>query len=231
MTNELLFILMSLISLTFVLCAFRLGKSYLIALIAVMAVMMNIFAIKGMYLFGMAVTGGNVLYASIFLATDLLNEHYDKKIAKKAVMIGFFGSIFFLIATQIILKFVPADYDIAQSAFETLFTLAPRIVIGSMIAYLISQNLDVWTFDKIKKITNGKHLWLRNNASTWTSQLVDSIIFSVIAFAGIYPLFELILFTYIIKIVVAAMDTPFIYLSKIFKPNINGTRINTNITN
>jgi len=218
MTNELLFILMTLISLFFVLLAFRLGKTYLVALIAVMAVIMNIFVIKGMYLFGLAVTGGNVMYASIFLATDLLSEYYGKKTATKAVMIGFFASVFFLITSQLILRFAPADYDIAQEAFKTLFTLTPRIVIGSMVAYLVSQNLDIWTYTKIKKLTQGKHLWLRNNGSTWTSQLVDSIIFTVIAFAGVYPLFELILFTYIIKIVVAGIDTPFIYLAKIFKP-------------
>jgi len=218
MINELLFVLMTLISLFFVLLAFRLGKTYLVALIAVMAVIMNIFVIKGMYLFGLAVTGGNVMYASIFLATDLLSEYYGKKTATKAVMIGFFGSVFFLITSQLILQFAPADYDIAQDAFKTLFTLTPRIVIGSMVAYLVSQNLDIWTYTKIKKLTKGKHLWLRNNGSTWTSQLVDSIIFTVIAFAGVYPLFELILFTYIIKIVVAAIDTPFIYLAKIFKP-------------
>ena len=218
MTNEILFILMSLITLAFVLAAFKLGRIWLIALIAVMAVMMNIFVIKGMYLFGLAVTGGNVLYASIFLATDLLSEHYGKKQARQAVMIGFFASLFFLVASQLILKFQPADYDFAQGAFETLFTLTPRIVMASMVAYLISQNLDVWTFTKIKKLTGGKHLWLRNNASTWTSQLVDSIIFTIIAFAGIYPLLEMILFTYIIKIIVAAFDTPFIYLSKFLKP-------------
>jgi uncharacterized integral membrane protein (TIGR00697 family) len=209
---------MSLISLSFVLAAFRLGKNWLIAMIAVNAILMNIFVVKGMYLFGLAATGGNVLYASIFLATDLLDEYYGKKIATKAVMIGFFGSVFFLVTSQLILKFIPADYDIAQDAFKTIFTLTPRIVIGSMIAYLISQNLDVWTFAKIKQLTKGKHLWLRNNASTWTSQLVDSIIFTTIAFAGIYPLFELILFTYIIKVIIAALDTPFIYLSKILKP-------------
>jgi len=218
MNNEILFVLMSLVSLGFVLVAFRLGKIYLIALIAVMAVIMNIFVVKGMYLFGLAVTGGNVMYASIFLATDLLSEYYDRKTARRAVMIGFFASVFFLIFSQLILRFAPANYDIAQDAFKTLFSLTPRIVIGSMVAYLVSQNLDVWTFTKIKKLTKGKHLWLRNNASTWTSQLVDSIIFTVIAFAGVYPLFELILFTYIIKIAVAALDTPFIYLAKIFKP-------------
>ena len=217
MSNEILFIIMSLVSLSFVLLAFRLGKAWLVGLIVAQVVLMNIFVVKGMYLFGLAVTGGNVLYASIFLATDILCEHYGKKEAIKAVRIGFFVSVFFLVMSQFILKFIPADYDFAQEAMVTLFTLTPRIVLGSMIAYLVSQHLDVWLYNKIKQKTGDKMLWLRNNGSTFVSQLIDSIIFTVIAFAGVYPLFQLILFTYIIKLAVAVLDTPFIYLSKKIK--------------
>jgi len=219
MSNEILFIVMSLASLVFTLLAFRLGKIYLIGLIAASVVLLNIFVVKGMYLFGLAATGGNVLYASIFLATDLLTEHYGRKIAHQAVLIGFFVSLFFLITSQLILQFVPADYDLAQGALQTIFTLTPRIVLGSMAAYIIAQNLDVWLFARIKKMTGSKLLWLRNNGSTFVSQAVDSVIFTVIAFVGIYPeLWQLILFTYIIKIAVAILDTPFIYLAAQFKP-------------
>jgi len=170
-----------------------------------------------MYLFGLASTGGNILYASIFLATDIVCEHWGKAEANRAVRIGFFVSLFFLVASQFIIKFIPADYDFAQGAMQTLFVLTPRIVVGSMIAYLISQHLDVWLFHKIKNKTGEKMLWLRNNGSTFISQLVDSIIFTTIAFAGVYPLFQLIFFTYIIKLIVAVLDTPFIYLSKRIK--------------
>ncbi|MBU0683760.1 MAG: queuosine precursor transporter [Candidatus Omnitrophica bacterium] len=217
--NETYFVLMSLISLGFMLLAFRLGKSWVVGLIAVNAVLMNIFVLKGMYLFGLAATGGNVLYASIFLGTDLLAEYYGKKEAMRAVMVGFFASLFFLVMSQFILKFVPADYDFAQDAFKIIFTLTPRIIAGSMIAYLISQNLDVWLFHKIKKKTGSKHLWLRNNGSTWASQAIDSVVFTLIAFWGVFPdIWQIILFTYIIKIIVAAIDTPFIYLSKKLLP-------------
>lgn len=217
--NEVYFILMSLVSLGFMLLAFRLGKSWVIGMIAVNAVLMNIFVIKGMYLFGLAATGGNVLYASIFLGTDLLAEHYGSKEARKAVMTGFFASVFFIVMSQFILKFIPADYDFAQDAFKTIFTLTPRIVAGSMIAYLISQNLDVWLFHRIKEKTGGKYLWLRNNGSTWVSQAIDSITFTLIAFWGVFPdIWQIILFTYIIKIIVAAIDTPFLYLSKRLLP-------------
>ncbi|MBT3690530.1 queuosine precursor transporter [bacterium] len=217
MSNNILFILMTLTSLSFVLIAFRLGRVWLISLIAVNVVIMNIFVIKGMYLFGLAGTGGNVLYASIFLATDILSEHYGKQEAMKAVRVGFFVSIFFLVMSQFIILFKPADYDIAQSSLLTLFTLTPRIVLGSMMAYLVSQHIDVWLFDKIKSKTQGKHLWLRNNGSTFVSQFIDSVIFTSIAFIGIYPIIPLIFFTYLIKLVVAVIDTPFMYLSKKIK--------------
>lgn len=217
------FILQSLVSLAFVLVAFKLGKKWLIALAAVNAVLMNIFVTKQMMLFGMAATGGNVLYASVFLSTDILAEHYGKKVAFKAVRIGFFASVFFLVMSQFILMYTPAEWDFAHGSLATLFTLAPRIVAASMAAYLLSQHLDVFLFEKIKKQTGGKLLWLRNNLSTFTSQGIDSIVFVLLAFygvAGFENIWQIILFTWLVKIVVAALDTPFIYLSKMkmFRP-------------
>ncbi len=218
MSNELLFILQTLASLAIALFAFRMGRKWLMALVTLNIVLMNIFVIKQVDLFGMAATGGNVLYACIFLCTDLLSEHYGKKQAFKAVQIGFFASIVFVLMTQFMLKFTPNDWDIAQGAFETLFTLSPRIVAASMVTYLISQNLDVYLFHKIKDKTKGRLLWLRNNGSTFVSQFVDSAIFTMLAFYGV-PGFEaiwsIILFTWIIKITVAALDTPFMYLSHV----------------
>jgi queuosine precursor transporter len=227
MSNDWIFIVQALVSLLLALCAFRFGRTWLVALIAVNVVMMNVFVMKQMTLFGLAVTGGNVLYATIFLSTDLLAEHFGKKEALRAVRIGFFASVVFVVMTQFVLMYVPNSYDFAQGAFETLFTLTPRIVIASMIAYLISQHLDVYLFEWIKEKTKGRFLWLRNNASTWISQAVDTVLFTVL---GLYQievggvmygvlggevLWEAILFTYIIKVVIAAIDTPFIYLSKL----------------
>lgn len=136
MTNEFLFIFLSLLSLSLVLVAFLAGKIWLVALVAVNAVLLNIFATKGIYIFGMATTGGNILYASIFFATDLLGEHYGKKDATKAVMVGFFASLFFVVASQSILMFNPADYDIAHQSLEKIFSFVPRIVFGCLSEYL-----------------------------------------------------------------------------------------------
>jgi len=217
MSNEVLFITQAIVSLTLALFAFRMGRKWLMAFIAVNIVLMNIFVTKQIDLFGMAATGGNVLYASIFLCTDLLAEHYGKKQAFKSIQIGFFASIIFVIMTQFMLNYAPNDWDFAQGAFETLFTLSPRIVAASMATYIISQNLDIYLFEKLNEKTGEKMLWLRNNGSTFVSQFVDSAIFTLLAFYGV-PGFEeiwsIILFTWFIKIIVAVLDTPFIYLSK-----------------
>ncbi|MBU1019170.1 MAG: queuosine precursor transporter [Patescibacteria group bacterium] len=218
MSNEVLFILQSLVLLSFALFAFRMGRAWLIGFLAVNVVLMNIFVLKQMTLFGLAATGGNVLYASVFLCTDLLCEHYGKKEALKAVRIGFFVSVVFVVMSQFILNFAPNDWDFAQGAFETIFTLSPRIVAASMATYLVAQHLDVYIFDKIKRATRGRMLWLRNNASTMVSQFVDSAMFTMLAFYGVpgfEAIFQIIIFTWIIKIIVAVLDTPFMYLSKV----------------
>jgi len=165
----------------------------------------------------MVVTLGNVLYGSIFLATDLLSELYGKAEAKKGVWLGFYAMIFFLIMMQISLLFTPDPSDFSQPHLKALFTPMFRIVAGSLVAYLISQFHDVWAFLFWKKVTNGKHLWIRNNLSTLTSQLIDSVLFCSIAFLGIWPMnvwFQVLITTYIMKLFVAIIDTPFLYLGR-----------------
>ena len=213
--------------------AFKRGPEWLMALIAAEIILMNIFAIKQMNLFGLAVTGGNVMYAAIFLSTDLLSEFHGKEWALKAVKVGFFAAIFATISFQFILRFSPNDFDFVQPHFLELFNFLPRIVIGSLISYWITQNLDVHLFHKIKNKTGEKHLWLRNNGSTAISQLIDSLIFTTIGLLiipglpdniylnGVIPMeifWEVVLFTYLIKLLAAIFDTPFIYLAKRFQP-------------
>ena len=115
-----------------------------------------------------------------------------------------------------------------NQALQTIFSFTPRLVIGSMIAYLISQHYDVWIFHHLKSKFKGKHLWLRNNFSTTTSQVLDTSIFVIIAFYGVIPNFlELLVGACILKIIIALIDTPFIYLSyKIIKKPIKKLRIN-----
>ena len=222
--NEILFIAFTLFLLTVNLIAFRFGKTYVFLLIGLYSVLMNIFVTKQFDLFGFAITGGNALYGAVFLLTDILSEHYGKKEAYKAVRIGFFAMLMFVIATQVLLAFGPNEMDFAHESLATLFSVTPRILFGSLLAYAIAQSFDVWCFDVIKKLTKNKYLFLRNNASTWISQFIDTVIFTAVGltafsflpFDGIIPVeifWEVTFATYIIKIIVAALDTPFLYLS------------------
>ncbi len=221
--NEILFFSFVVLCLVVVLLAFKLGKLYLFAAIAMFTVLMNIFVLKQFDLFGYAVTGGNVLYGALFLITDLLSEHYSKKDALQAVRIGFFTSVFFVLALQFLLAFTPNDYDFAHSSMQTLFSLSPRILMASMLSYLIVQHIDVYIFDALKRRFSNK-LWLRNLGSTLLSQALDTLLFTTLGLltvaslglAGVVPpeaFIEVLVITYVIKIVVALIDTPFMYLS------------------
>ena len=220
MPNELIFIITVLIYLGSVLLLYKLfGKNGLYAFAIFGTLLGNIAVCKNVDIFGVATTAGNVLYASTFLITDILSEKYGKKDASKAVAYSFSTMILWMLGTQLILWFVPNENDYINESLETVFGLVPRITIASLIGFICSQNIDVFLYHFIwKKTGNGKSkLWLRNNGSTFTSQLIDTVLFTFIAFWGVYPgdvFLSILLTTYIFKIIVALLDTPFIYLAR-----------------
>lgn len=233
MINELLWILLLIVNFLGILLAYRLfGKIGLYSWVGVAIILANIQVMKTVELFGFVTAMGNIIYGTIFLATDILNENYGRKEAQKAVWIGFFVMIFATIVMQITLNFVPDESDFLSPALQDIFGLLPRIAIASLTAYLISQLYDVWAFDFIKKKTRGKHLWLRNNLSTMTSQLIDNVIFTFIAFVGFFGvfgweqvfewdiIFQIFIVSYIMKFIVAVVDTPFMYFAKKLKSKV-----------
>jgi hypothetical protein len=109
-----------------------------------------------------------------------------------------------------------------HTAMSSLFDYTPRFVLGSLLAYLISQSLDVWLFERIRNATHGRHLWMRNNGSTMVSQAVDTVIYGLVVWWGIVDLvtaMQLAVAKYIFKLVIAAIDTPFIYLARTWPPD------------
>lgn len=219
MSNEILWILFAIINFGLLLTVYRIfGKPGLFVWIGMSTVIANIQVVKTVEMFGLNATLGNIVYGTAFLATDILNEKYGKREAKKAVWMGFTTLIILTVIMQFALLFTPGENDIAHPALETLFGLVPRIAIGSLIAYIVSQYFDVWLYAKLKQIfPSGRTLWVRNNGSTMISQLLDTSIFCLIAFYGVYPFevwLEIFLTTYVIKFIVAALDTPFFYLAK-----------------
>ncbi|UOQ93528.1 queuosine precursor transporter [Halobacillus shinanisalinarum] len=224
MSNESLWILFALVNFSLLLGIYRLfGKPGLFVWIGMSTVIANIQVVKTIELFGLTATLGNIIYGTVFLATDILNEKYGKHVAKKAVWMGFSTLIIMTIMMQAAIHFTPGQSDIAQPALETLFGIAPQIALGSLTAFICSQYVDVWLYSKIKRIfPSDRSLWVRNNGSTMISQLLDSAIFCGIAFYGLYPLdvwFEIFLTTYLIKFIVAVLDTPFLYAAKKIEGN------------
>jgi len=230
MTNELLWILLLLATFIGIILAYRFfGKIGLYSWMAIAIIIANIQVMKTIKIFGLVTALGNIIYGTTFLVTDILNENYGKKEARKAVWIGFFMLIAVTILMQICLAFVPDASDILSPALQQIFSLLPRITIASLTAYIISQLHDVWAFDFWKRLFKGKYLWLRNNFSTITSQLIDNIIFTWIAFIGLFGLFgwqqvfsweiifQIFIVSYVMKFIVAAADTPFVYLSRVIK--------------
>ena len=169
---------------------------------------------------------GTVLFASTFLCTDILSEHFGKDKAQKNVLIGFISFLFITIVMLITIGFNPSANDWAQDSLVNIFTPMSRFFIASMIAYLTSQYFDVWIYSTIKNLTMSRFLWLRNNLSTILSSLVDNAVFSILAWIILNPnpetFYNVIMIyifgTYILRIFIALIDTPFIYLSKIFLP-------------
>ena len=221
MINELLWIGLLIMSFFMVLLAYRLfGKTGLYIWTALAVIVANIQVMKTVQVFGLVTALGNVIYSSLFLVTDIINENHSKKDAQKAVWIGFFVLIATTIVMQVTLQFVPDESDFISEDLSAVFSLLPRIAVASLIAYLISQSHDVWFFASLKKKHKRKHLWLRNNLSTMISQLVDNIVFTLIAFVGIFSwsvIGQIFLTSMILKVVVASCDTPFVYWARNMK--------------
>lgn len=218
LSNSLLWIGFVFANLGIIVLAFRFfGRYGLYAIIVAAVITANIQVLKTVEVFGLVSTLGNILYGGIFFATDILTEVYGKKAARRGVWLGFIGMALMTLWMQFGLTFIPHTSDFSQEALLTIFSLMPRIAAGSMTAYLVSQHHDIWAFLFWKRKTKGRFLWLRNNASTMVSQAIDSAIFCTIALWGVFDSstwLQILLSTYLIKLFVAVIDTPFIYLAK-----------------
>jgi uncharacterized integral membrane protein (TIGR00697 family) len=183
---------------------------------------------KGLFGEAITLTTGLITYPVTFLLTDIVCEVYGRKRANLMVATGFFMSLASLVLIHIalVLPGAPAwsatnpnfpSVELMQRAFESVFTLPGVLIFASMTAYLVAQLLDVKLFHYWKEVTKGRHLWLRNNASTMTSQLVDTIIVNSI-FLGFglglpwLLVAKIVVASYVFKVVMAALDTPFVYL-------------------
>jgi len=213
--------------------------SLLVAIFAAILVLTNIIGVKiftfapdifpnGLFGNSITLTTGIITYPLTFLITDIVSEIYGEKKATRMVFLGFIVSIISLFFIQLAV-FLPGSnvwinsdlgYNTVkemQNAYESVFTLPGILIVASMTAYLVAQVVDVKIFHFLKRITSGKHLWLRNNLSTSVSQLIDTIIVnSIFLYIGLglsfNIIFQIIVTTYVFKIIIALIDTPIVYL-------------------
>lgn len=224
MTNELLLIVSVLVVYGGTILFYRLhGLQGLYSWTVFATIAANIEVLILIEAFGMEQTLGNVMFASSFLVTDIISEIYGKKAANKAVNIGIATSLMFIIVSQMWLLFVPSSNDWAMPSIEAIFSNTPRLMLVSFAVYAVCQRLDVWLYHKWWDFTDKKfgehkkYLWLRNNGSTLISQLINTILFNVGAFAGMYDVKTLISIIgagYLIYIVTSLADTPFVYWAR-----------------
>jgi len=193
------------------LLAKRFGVGYLIGVFSGAIVIANVIAVKLIEVGPFTVSAAILVFSITFLFTDIISEFWGKEEANKAVWSGFIANMLLFFTVWVALKITPSPFWPGQESFITIFESTGRIIAASMAAYLVSQNHDVWAYHYWKKKLGGKHLWLRNNLSTMISQTFDTAIFVTIAFAGVFPLLPIFIGTVVVKVLIAAADTPFLY--------------------
>lgn len=162
------------------------------------------------------ISAGVLPYPITFLITDILSEIYGRKKTNQVVVAGFFSSLFVLLTLWLGSEFnaIP-DSPISNETYDTVFAKTWRVITSSMVAYLVAQFVDVRIYHFWKKLTKGKHLWLRNNGSTILSQLLDTTLVVFVLFVGEISFDKMIGFIqdgWFFKVLVALADTALLYL-------------------
>ena len=190
----------------------------LISVFVTALVAANLLGTKITTILGVSVSVGIFAYPLTFLVTDVIEEVHGKAKAQNLIKAGVICLLILLGLTALSRALPPASRYEHNQAYLTVFGSSLRMIIASLIAFALSQTHDIWAFDFWKQKTGGKFLWLRNNASTWVSQFIDTALFMFIAFYQITPkfdtvfIFSLIIPYWLFKIIFAALDTPFVYL-------------------
>ena len=161
---------------------------------------------------------GIFMYPITFLVTDVVEDVYGKEKVKGFVIAGLLATVLVMLLTVLSVMLPPASRYASNEAFLEVFSPSIRIMIASLVAFLLAQYHDIWAFNFWKRKTRGRFLWLRNNLSTIVSQFIDTTVFMFIAFYMATPvytvdfIFALIIPYYLLKVFVAICDTPFVYL-------------------
>jgi len=178
----------------------------------------NLLGGKLISLFGVSVSVGIFMIPLLFLITDIVEEVYGRKMAGRFILNGAIVLLIIFIYTAIFVVLPPHERYTFNVSYRTIFGASLRMIIASLLAFVLAQSHDVWAFEWWKKKTHGRALWLRNNLSTIVSQLIDTTVFMFVAFYALTPKFtvgfiiSLIIPCYLFKVAFAILDTPFVYL-------------------
>ena len=194
-----------------------LGALFISSLVVSNLIFQKFFYWNPFGLFRFEISVGILPYPITFLITDIISEIYGKKRANEVVVAGIFASFFSMLIILVADKVPAIDASpVNNELFTKVFGLSPLAVLASMLAYLFAQFIDIRIFHFWKDYTKGKHLWLRNNFSTFTSQFIDTLtVLLLLCSFGVLPwsiFYSLLLSGFLFKIVVAALDTPLLYL-------------------
>lgn len=159
-------------------------------------------------------TSAILVFSVTFLLTDIVNESFGRKETQRMIFIAFLTQVAVAFFIWLAISYQPAPFWPDQEIFAKIFGFAPRIMLASWIAFLISENIDAYIFAWFRKLTKGKHLWARNAFSSLPAMALDTFIFVVIAFAGVQPLLPLAIGGLVIKWLVGIVDIPFMYINR-----------------
>lgn len=213
MTNELIFFISIIFFCSSSLLALYLGKHALIALICLQAVLVNLFVTKQIQLFGFCATASDTLAIGTSLALNLLQEYWGKPIARSAIFLSFSAAIFYTIASQLHLWYIPHPIDTSHAHFYALLMPLPRIIAASLITYLFIQWIDYRIYARLKVAYQSKQFVFRNLISLCFTQLLDTVLFSILGLYGtIIPSYtalrDIIIVSYILKMIIIVSAVP-----------------------
>jgi hypothetical protein len=190
----------------------------IIALYIAFVVISNILAVKiaefNLGVITLYATAASIIFPVTFLLTDVVNEKFGRAETHKMIFLAFITQIAIALFIYLAIKIPSAPFWNGQEAFTSILGFAPRVMLASWVAFLISENTDAYIFSWFKKLTQGKHLWSRNIFSSIPAMALDTVIFVTIAFYGIQPLAHLVLGVLVIKWLVGIVDIPFMYLNR-----------------
>lgn len=214
------------ITMLFMMRFFGLVGLYVYSSAATITANIQVLKLMNMELMPEYVALGTATFSTIFLCNDIITEHYGKEAAKRSIWLSFTTQVLVTITMVISIGFRPVEGNSAHGAIYELFMPAPRLLIASLAAFVISQLFNINIFAWLSKFYHEKLLWLRSNVALMASELLDNIIFSTLAWVILAPapvstamlIYTYILGTYVLRVVFALFSTPVIYWSSNFKP-------------